>query len=65
MKKYFISIDYWIPGFICKNAYCTLDVDLTRQSLPEVAKDVIKELDPDIDIDNEVIHITAFNNIEI
>jgi len=63
MKKYFLAFDFYDRN-INKFFFGIITVDLGEISLPEIAKDVIKEKFTDIDSESVTIKITSFNNID-
>jgi len=63
-RDYFISFEFYDRKFINKFIYGIQNIDIKEISIKEVAKNMIKEENPDIDLSTLTIKITSFNNIE-
>ena len=62
-KQYFISFDYY-NKFVNKAIYSIVTCDLQESNLTDVAKKLIAEKSPDVDLENITIKINSFNNID-
>lgn len=61
-KTYFISIDFW-NDHLNKFIYATRAANLKKYTVTEVAKQMIEEDFPGIDIKSLTIKINAFNEL--
>jgi len=64
MKKYVLGFDFY-DRHINKFHFCFIDVDLNKERLIDVARQIIKDDYHDVDHINVTIKITLFNNIEL
>lgn len=64
MKTYFIALDFY--GHTINKFFSTIvEVDLKTQPLPDIARQLVISRFPDVKIDEVVIKVTCFNNIEV
>lgn len=65
MKKYyFLQIDVYnaeVNDFF----YGIRKLDLTKKALPDICKDIVREVFPDTDPDSVMIKLNAFNNVKL
>ena len=64
MKKYFINVDFSGRGF-SKFAFAVINVDLNEESLPDIAKFVIKDhcKKLNVSVEDVTVNVTAFNEV--
>jgi len=66
MKQYFLAFDFYSEELgIDKFSYGINSIDLNKQHIDEVAKQIIRDNFVDICPDSVTIKVTALNNIEM
>ena len=64
MKKYFINVDFSGPGF-SRFVFTIIEADLNELSLPDIAKSIVNDHCENLNVDDVVINVTAFNEISV